>query len=257
MKNVADEDTRRLIESQHDVSVDADVVAQNKQEQASFAYTQERLRKARVKLLAAVLLARKESAQTLAAREALEQAVKPAVAYYGFARTRTRTDLLDLDPLGPQPDPAAQVQLAREWQDAFGQAPSTLDRLGADEQIARLDTLCGLLAQSAPLSAHAASAQLRALVDTAQAALARHAKEVKEDSAAMSALRDARALFDRADSAHRLQVRALLVGQGREELLGAAIRAEEPAYKARRLANAPIAQDPLVEDLKPELPDTP
>jgi DnaJ-domain-containing protein 1 len=257
MKNVADEDVRRLIESQHDVNIDGDTIAQNKHERASFDYTQGRLKAQRAALLVAVLAGRKESAETQAARAALAQAVKPAVAYYGFARSRTRAELLDLDPLAGAPDPVAHAQLAREWEDAFGAAPSSFERLGIEEQIARLDACCALISQSATLAAHPSAIQLRALVDAAKAALLKASKEAKDDTAAMTALRAARAAFDLADEAHDLQVRSILTGQGRIELLKLALRSEDPAYKARRAAASPITTDPLIDDLTPELPDEP
>jgi hypothetical protein len=253
MKNVADEDVRRLLESQHDINIDGDTVAQNDQERASFDYTQGRLRTQRAALVIAVLAVRKEGVETQAARAALAQAVKPAVDYYGFARSRSRSDLIDLDPLAPAPDPVAQATLTREWEDAFGAAPSSIERLGIEEQIARLEACCGLVSQSSALAAHPATTQLRALVATANQALVKKAKEVKDETAAMAALRAARAAFDLGDDAHALQVRSLLTGQGRIKLIALALRSEDPDYKARRLANTPITQDPLVEDLAPEL----
>jgi hypothetical protein len=257
MKGVADEDIKRLVESQHDLHIDGATVARNDEERASFDYTQARLRRLRAALLVSVLAVRKEGADTIAARAALAESIKLAIASYGFARSRTRSDLLDLNPLGPKPDPVKQAALAREWEDSFALASSSLERLSMEEQLARLDACCVLISQSAPLAAHHATAQLRSLIDAANEALTARAKEVKEETAAMASLRVARADFDLADDAHALQVRSILTGQGRIDSLAIALRRADPAYKARRIANLPIAEDPLVDDLSPELPELP
>jgi hypothetical protein len=257
MINVADEDVRRLAESLHDTSVDGDTVAQNKTELAMFDYMQSRLKKQRAVLLAAVLLARKEGAETLAATASLEQTIQPAIDYYAFARARTRADLLEIDPSKPKPDPIAHAQLAREWEDAYAQPTYQLDRLSLDERITRLDAQCALIEQSAPLKAHTTTATLRALVTAAMDALKVYRKESKEDSAAMTALRAARVDFDAAHSAHKLQVHSLVTGQQRPELLARAIKAEDPAYKARRRAQKPITEEPDLDLLVPELPASP
>lgn len=257
MINVADEDVRRLAESLHDTSVDGDTVAQNKTELAMFDYTQARLKKQRDVLLAAVLLARKEGAETRAATASLEQAIQPAIDYYAFARARTRADLLEIDPSKPKPDPIAHAQLAREWDDAFSTPYSHIERINLDERVARLDAQCALIEQSAPLNAHTTTATLRALVTAAKDALKVYRKESKEDSAAMTTLRAARVSFDAAHSAHKLQVSSLLTGQRRPELLARAIKSEDPAYKARRRAQKPISEEPDLDLLVPELPDAP
>jgi hypothetical protein len=254
MNNVADEDVKRLVESQHDTSVESDEVAQNKTEQAMFDYTAARLKKQRAVLLAAVLLARKEGAETQAATTAMEQAIQPALDYYAFARARTRADLLEIDPSKPKPDPVAQAQLAREWQDGFALAPSQLDKLSLAERITRLEAQCGLIEQSAPLKAHATTPTLRALVAAALDKLKVQSKESKEDSAAMTSLRAARVSFDAAHSSHKLQVHSILTGQQRPELLARAIKSEDPAYKARRRAQQPITEEPDLDLLVPELP---
>ena len=255
MKGIAAEDIQRLIETNHDQSVDSANAVNNDEERASFEYTQGRLRERRVMYLQAVLLVRKEGAETTGAQARLHHAVDAAMAQYSFARTRTRADLLELDPSAPKPDLVEQARLEGEWEQAFGVAPSLITKNGAAQQLARLETCCGLVALSAPLAAHAATAKLKALVEVAIEAQAKRSAEGKEDSEAMRALWAAREELDAAHKAHRLQVESLLVGQRRPERLGAFIKAEDPAYKARRRAQAPIEQDPDLEILAPELSD--
>lgn len=240
----ADEDTRRLLESRHDIAAaekPADISPDIKYHPAITA-SRDELFNARGGLQSAAAHSARERSETDAERAKLEQAIDAAKRRYAFVRNKVQDALLNVDPDAPLP--ASEIERRqRLFQRVFRAAPSDLDRLGQGQVIEAIGVVTDALDKEPELKALGFTTSVAAAHTAAKNAAKELSRENNEDAQAMDALRAARASFDRASDAHTLLVKSLLVRVGRADDLGQFILAHDSAYAARRAAKAPISQE--------------
>ncbi len=247
----AEEDRRRLLESRHDLSAcekaaelttDASLQGAVVASHGELALAQKTLRDAAAK-------SARERSETDQERTALEQAKGTLVRRYGFIRGKVQDALLNVDP-----DAGVLASEMERRSRLFGRvfvaAPSELERLGPNAVIERIGSVVDALRDEGDLKPFGHEASLRAALSVAQQAAKELNRETDEDAQAMAALRKAREAFDRALSAHALQVESILVRQGRESELGRFVLAKDAAYAARRAARMPVSEEPGAGDLE-------
>lgn len=254
------QDQARLLEGRHDVKAaqSPEQIAHTKAGQAHLTESAADLADHHATLRRAMLTQTREVGETDAARAVTSAAIRDAVATYGFVRRKLKDALLNLPPDEARATSAEEMTLrARAIARVFGRNVSKISNLGIERQVTLLTELAQAIAQDPHLSAPGAHKGLEDAIARADAAQKGLSREQREDSDAMRALTDAREGFDRAASSHTLLVRALLTRQGRESELGRFIKAQDPAYAARRRAQQPIEDEPDADLASADTSDTP
>jgi len=248
----ADEDTRRLLESRHDIASaekPAEISPDTKYD-AAIAASRDELSNARAALQSSAAHAARERTETDAERAKLEQAVSAAKRRYAFVRNKAQDALLNLDPDADVP--ASEFERRqRLFQRVFRAAPSDLDRLGQGQVIELIGAVADAFDKEPELKALGLGPSVAAAHTTAKNAAKELKRENDEDAKAMDDLRAARAGLDRASDAHALLVKSLLVRTGRADDLGQFILAHDSAYAARRAARVPISEEKDASQIEP------
>lgn len=246
-----DEDRRRLLESRHDISAcdSPATVSPHPDFQSAVVASRDELALARAALQSAAAHSARERTETDTERARLEQAVSAAVRRYGFVRAKVQDALLNIDPDAPLP--ASEIERRqRLFGRVFRAAPSDLERMGQGSVIELASGVADALEKEPDLAPLGLAPGLAAAVAAARTAAKELNRESNEDAQAMTALRAARELFDRASTAHALLVESILVRAGRKEDLGRLVLAREPAYAARRAARVPVTEEPGANEIE-------
>lgn len=254
------QDQARLLEGRYDVKAaqSPEQIAHTQAGQALLTESAADLSDHHQALRGALLAQARDLGETDAARAAAQAAIRDAVATYSFVRRKIKDALLNLPPDQARTTSAEEITLrARAIERVLGRHTGKINNQGVERQVTLLTELAQAIAQDPILSAPGAHKGLEDAIARADAAQKDLSREQREDTDAMRALTTARDAFDRAASAHALLVRALLTRQGRESELGRFIKAQDPAYAARRRAQQPIEDEPDADLARADDPNTP
>lgn len=242
------EDQKRLLESRHDIAAAENPALLSADTHFKAALTKSRtlLASRRAALLAAAETADRERSETDTERLNLQRAVELGVRWYAFILTKASAALLEAPPNAP----ILQDELARRQKllnRVFSKAPSDFTKMGSASAIEVFGSVATALSTEPELTPLGFAADMATAHANAEQAAKRLNRETDEDSAAMNILREARADFDRCHQGHARLVEGILLHEGKEGELGRYILAKDPAYAARRSAQAPISEEPGVE----------
>lgn len=243
------EDQRRLHEGRADLAAGGDpaLLGGDATLQAALLHVQGLYRGALERLEAAVGAALRERAESDAARAQLEEARQHLLRTWRFVQRRAREALLNPDPDAPALTAAEATRRERLLAQAFPVTTSTLSDAAFADAITHAQAAQRALQAIPELASLNLHERLAPVTEAFSAAVAAWSAEAREDRAATEAVWSARAELDTAQAAYADQLRVVLRLQGRLPELGRWLRAEDPAYKARRRARVPISEEPPLE----------
>ena len=247
---IANEDRQRLLESRHDIAAAVPTsMTSNAAYQAAVTQSRDLLAARRAELLETAQTHSREKSETDAERAKLATAVGQAIRWYEFARDRAESRLLKIAP-NVHVDGHEMERRQKLFARIFGTAPSSFSAQSARAVIETMGVVAEALANEPDLAPLKLDDDMRHAHQTAEAAALALNREIDEDSAAQKALRQIREAFDRAARAHARIVEGVLVHEGKETDLGQFVLSRDPAYAARRKANAPLADEPGAETIE-------
>jgi len=253
---IYNEDRQRLHEGRHDTDAAKDpvVITGNPAYQAAVAQSRGTLASCRTALFDAATKASREKGETDTERMNLRNAIAECIAWYGYIRDQASNALLKPSPKNPVSAP--EIDRRRKLLDrVFPSAPSELSDIAAGSAIEIFAGIAKAVAGEPDLKPLGFADDMTKAHEKAAGARANLDREANEDSEATQALRDARAAFDRASSAHALMVAGVLKHEGKDADIGRYVLAKNPAYAARRTAGVPIGEEPDIEPLEGEEPE--
>lgn len=261
---LAHDDARLLHEGHHDKTATADVTKLTAEPafQAALVVTRTGVESAFNGLVGATQGVAKESEETRRERLKLEAVAAKAQGQWRFVSSEASRVLLN-----PPPEVVVTAEEITEREDLlarlFPVAPYDFGRqtvawrielLRSSAQLARAAVVRQVLGE--PLAD-----LITGRFDAAQAAITAQqdelTRELREDREAHAALAAAREVFVRALQVHTLMVRLVLVHGGREAELGRYVRAQDAAYRARRLSGRSMKEEEGIEAVTTALGVTP
>lgn len=254
-------DRTRLVESHHDLRATQaiDALAAAPAVASALRYTHEALSAAREALLEAARELGRELSETDAVRANLEAVDALAAEVWRWAQRQLEHALLVWEPGAPQPGARELSRRERLLGQVFPATVRQLDRVGFDRRREHLAAAVAGLERGelAPLVREAGAEglidRLRAAHDALGAALDAVNRERTEDLEARQALVAARLVFDQRHAAHTQAVLLALVDAGRPDDAPRYLLARDPAYRARRKARRPLAEEPSIEVVEPDV----
>ena len=256
----AAEDHRRLLESNHDVRALLDPNALTDQDVWRQAATQSRdeLAQATQTLRSAARAKTSETTETTAARAEALRHKGVAIAQYTWVRTQISARWLAIDPNDATIAPSTFANRDKQVQRILPAPPSVLQNLSPSSLAETLKNYGeGMADDTEGLATLDLHDRLLNAAATLEEVAQRGTSERNEDKLATQALQAARDAFDRAHDAHKEQISSILTRFDRGAELGRFIRAEDPAYKARRSSGVPITEEDGAGevDTPPVVPD--
>ncbi|HRI68052.1 MAG TPA: hypothetical protein PK156_27635 [Polyangium sp.] len=247
---IANEDRQRLLESRHDIAAaEPTSMTSNAAYQAAAAQSRDHLAAKRADLHQVAQTHSREKSETDAGRATLAAAVSNALRWYEFVRDRAESRLLK-----PAPNVHVDVHEMERRQKlfarVFGIAPSSFSAQSTQAVIETFGMVAEALTKEPDLVPLKLDDDMRNAHQAAEAAAVSLNREIDEDSAAQKALRQAREAFDRAARTHARIVEGILVHENKEDDLGQYVLSRDPAYAARRKANAPLSEEPGAETIE-------
>ena len=261
---IAHDDARLLHEGHHDMTATADVTKLTTEPafQAALVVTRTGVQSAFNGLVAATQGVAKESEETRRERLKLEATAAAAQAQWRYVSGEASRVLLN-----PAPEVVVTAEDLTEREGLLGRLFSVSPYDYGRQTVARRIELLRSSAQLArevvvrQVLGEALADLITGRFDAAQAAITAQqdelTRELREDREAHAALAAAREVFVRALQVHTLMVRLVLIHAGREAELGRYVRAQDAAYKARRLSGRSMKEEEGIEAVTTALGVTP
>ena len=254
-------DRTRLVESHHDLRATATVDTLTKEPvfAATLRHTHSALSAARDDLLEAARELGRELSETDAVRANLEAIDALAAEVWRWVQRQLEHALLVWEPGAPQPGPRELTRRERLLGQVFPATVRQLDRVGFDRRREHLAAAVAGLERGelAPLvrevGAEGLIDRLRAAAEALSGALDAVNRERAEDTEARNALTAARLAFDQRHAAHTQAVLLALVDAGRPDDAPRYLLSRDTAYRARRKARRPLAEEPTIEVVEPDV----
>ncbi len=240
-----EEDSRRLLESRHDIAaVEKPVtLSPNATLQLAIVASRDELAQERVALQSATALVAREHTETDAERAGLAESIAALVRRYAFVRGKVQDALLNVDP--DVVVNASELERRKRLVDrTFRLSQSDLERLAQGAIIEFVGVVIEALNAEPDLQPLGYGSSFAAVHHAAKNDAQEFRREANEDAQAMNSLRAARDAFDRAAYAHTLLVESILVRHNRKDELGGFILSRNAAYAARRAARVPVSEEP-------------
>lgn len=261
---LAHDDARLLHEGHHDTIATADVTQLTDEVafHAALGATRAGVEVAFNGLVGAAQGVAKESEETRRERLKLEATAAAAQGQWRYVSGEASRVLLN-----PPPEVVVTAEEITEREGLlarlFPVAPYDFGRQTVARRIELLRSTAQLAREAVVREAlgEALAELIVARLDAARAAITAQqdelAREVREDREAYIVLAAARETFVRALQVHTLMVRLVLIHGGREAELGRYVRAQDAAYKARRLSGRSMKEEEGIEAVTTALGVTP
>ena len=254
-------DRTRLVESHHDLRATATAGALTKEPvfAAALRHTHARLTAARAKLLEAARELGRELSETDTVRAHLESVEGLAGEMWRWVQRQLEHRLLVWEPGTPQPTAGEVARRERLLSQVFPAELRKIERIGFDRRREHLAAaVAGLERGELAILVRETDAggmvdRLRAALDALTLAIDEVNRERAEDVDARNALAAARTDFDRRNAAHSQAVLLALTDAGRIDEAPRFILARDAAYRARRKARRPLAEEPGTDVVESDL----
>ena len=262
--DVAAEYVRRLLEAKYDLVSVADLtkLTDSLAFQAVLTETRTHLEVSRTNLRDALLTVAREAGETAEDRDELAAACAQGEIAWRFVRIEVERGLLNPLPEA-MPDEQTMKRRRKVFAQILGPTEAEFGRISPDKKVQALQDAADL-ARQAPTQKVLGDDLAELIIQRfspAAAAIEAHRKDFQreqvEDREAFQKLFAARDAFDRAHTTHALVVEAALTRANRLDELGRFLRAQDPAYRARRAGGRPMKEEEDVGAVTTELGTTP
>lgn len=259
--SITDQDLSRLIEGTYDLDKgkSPSAITPDTRYHSALTASHNDLSGALTVLRGAITTRSVEAAETDTARAARTPAVALARQDYAYALGKVKDAFLTFPPRHALPE-VEQERRRRLVNRIFDINPGDMGGFGGERMFNLLNQTADTIEKQPdlqPLTLYAGGDEpiavytyLRQSAEALQAAMEDVTRESSEDVQATSDLNMARDAFDKAQRAHREQVKSVLTRINAADRLGDYIKTADPAYAARRSSGVPIRDEPEAPDIE-------